>query len=249
MNWLRSAITFAKLFRVAAAVIGVSQAMCRQLISLGAPAGKVHYNPYGIDCQRFDGANPGEAPPVFLAVGRFVEKKAPQQTIKAFARVAESIPAARLKMIGDGPMFKQCRDLAISLQIADRIEFLGTLDNERVMQEMRGARCFVQHSVMAEDGDSEGTPLAILEAGASGLPVVSTNHAGIPDVVIPDETGFLVPESDVESMADYMLQITSQPQLAGELGARAQQRIRQEFTIEKSIDGLWKIIQQAANTQ
>jgi colanic acid/amylovoran biosynthesis glycosyltransferase len=231
------------MFHNAAALIAVSQAMVKKLVSLGAPATKVHYNPYGIDCLQFGGVAPAEAPPVFVAVGRFVEKKGPQLTLSAFAEVHRANPDARLRMVGGGPLLDECRELAVKLGIADVVRFLGVQKPAVIQEEMRSARCFVQHSVEAANGDCEGTPVSILEAGASGLPVVATRHAGIPDAVIEGETGFLVAEHDVAGMANQMLQIAQSPQLAAEMGNRARQRIAQHFSQERSLGRLWSIIE------
>ena len=107
---------------------------------------------------------------------------------------------------------------------------------------MESARAFVQHSVEAPSGDAEGTPVAVLEAGASGLPVVATRHAGIPDVVIEGKTGLLVEEHDVAGMADAMLRLIDDPPLAANLGAAARDHVRAHFSMERSIDRLWRII-------
>jgi len=236
------AMSYRKMFNQAMAIIAVSRAMERKLITLGAPPEKVHYNPYGINCREFGGANPENAPPVFLAVGRFVEKKAPQITLKAFANVHRAFPTARLRMVGDGPLLDECRELAKRLQIENAAVFLGAQSHAIVQEEMRGARCFVQHSMEASNGDCEGTPLGILEAGASGLPVVSTRHAGIADVVIENETGLLVDEQDVKGMTENMVRLAQDPELAGRLGRAARQRIANSFSEERSLGGLLKII-------
>lgn len=235
--------TYPLLFQEAAAIIAVSRAMQKKLLSLGAPPEKVHYNPCGVDCQAFGGADPAKAPPVFLAVGRFVEKKAPYLTLLAFAEVYRACPSVRLRMIGDGPLLSVCQDLAKALQINHVVTFLGAQPHTVVQEEMRSARAFIQHSVEAASGDSEGTPVGILEAGASGLPVVSTRHAGIPDVVIEGKTGFLVNERDIQGMATYMLQLAQEPTLARELGQTARKHIETHFTMEQSIGRLWSIIE------
>lgn len=237
------------MFAQAVAIIAVSRSMQRQLISLGAPAGKVHYNPYGIDCNAFGGARPEKAPPVFITVGRFVEKKAPDLTLKAFSQVHREFPHAELRMVGDGPLFEQCKALAASLGIANAVTFLGARPHEVVQAEMRNARCFIQHSVEAASGDCEGTPLGILEAGASGLPVVATRHAGIPDVVIEGETGFLVNERDVDGMAVHMLRLLEEPMLAAGMGQAARTHISTNFSEQQSLDKLWTIIESARNGQ
>jgi len=234
--------TYPVMLREAAAVIAVSRSMQRKLVSIGGPAEKVHYNPCGIDCHQFSGSDPANAPPTFLAVGRFVDKKAPHLTIRAFAEVYRGYPEARLRMIGEGPLRKECEDLARELGISQASTFLSAQPHSVVQAEMREARCFVQHSVEAPSGDCEGTPVGILEAGASGLPVISTRHAGIPDVVIDGQTGLLVDERDVDGMAERMLQLARDPGLAAALGRGARQRIKAHFSLEESLGRLWEVI-------
>ena len=236
---------YCRLFQEAAAIVAVSQAMRRKLISLGAAPEKVRYCPYGVDCEQFGGATPSDRLPVFLAVGRFVEKKAPNLTLLAFAEVYRSRPEARLRMIGEGPLLGPCRNIAESLRLNDAVTFLGAQPHQMVEHEMRSARAFVQHSLEASDGDCEGTPVAILEAGASGLPAVATWHAGIPDVVIDEETGLLVDERDVAGMAMRMRRLLDEPDLATRLGRAARTRIERHFSMEESIGRLWNIIEAA----
>ena len=235
--------TYPLLFQRASAIVVVSRAMEQKLTALGASAGKLRYNPYGVDCGEFAGADPAHAPATFLAVGRLTPKKAPHLTLEAFAKVRRLIPTALLRMIGDGPLTTECRRVAQALGIEKSVTFLGAQPPSVVRAELRGARCFVQHSVEAASGDSEGTPVAILEAGATGLPIVATRHAGIPDVVIDGETGFLVDEHDVDGMAQRMLRLAEDPVLAGRLGRAARVRIEGCFSMERSIGELWKIIQ------
>jgi glycosyltransferase involved in cell wall biosynthesis len=110
---------------------------------------------------------------------------------------------------------------------------------------MAGARAFVQHSVRTTYGDSEGTPVAVLEASATGLPVVSTKHAGIQDAILHRCTGFLVAEQDVNSMADYMLRLASDSRLAAAMGSAGRQFVLENYSAEKSIGQLYGILQKA----
>jgi colanic acid/amylovoran biosynthesis glycosyltransferase len=241
--------TYAGMFEQADAIIAVSHAMREKLVSLGAPRQKIHYNPCGVDCEKFGGADPDNAPPVFIAVGSFREKKAPHLTIKAFALVHQAYPSTRLRMIGDGALLDECRQLASDLGVTEAITFLGVQNHLVVEAEMRKARCFVQHSVVAASGDSEGTPVAVLEAGATGLPVVSTKHGGIPDVVIEGETGFLVDEHDVSGMAERMLRLAQDPALAGRMGRKAREHIAANFSMDQSLGRLWTIIDTCIKAQ
>ena len=128
-------------------------------------------------------------------------------------------------MIGGGPLFERCVELADDLGVSGSVEFPGFLPHEELAAVQRSARAFVQHSMEAPSGDSEGMPVAILEAAASGLPVVATRHAGIPDAVIDGVTGFLVDEGDVAAMSARMIQLAIDPALAAEFGVRARSHI------------------------
>jgi glycosyltransferase involved in cell wall biosynthesis len=230
------------LFDESDALVVVSRSMENALLTLGAPAEKTHYVPNGVDPKSFAGGAPEQAAPIFLAVGRFVEKKAPQLTIAAFAAVWRQHPQVRLRMIGDGSLRGACEDLAHGLGVGSAVAFLGTQPPDTVAEEMRRARAFVQHSLVASDGNSEGMPCSILEASASGLPVVSTRHAGIPEVVVEGETGFLVDERDVEGMARHMERLVIDPALAAELGRAGRRRVETQFSMDSSISGLWDVI-------
>lgn len=234
--------SYATLWEKAEAIIAVSHEMCERLISMGADQRKIFYNPYGVDCAKFSGANPRSSSPTLLHVGRFVEKKAPHLTLRAFALAQKVYPHAHLRMIGDGPLLKECRKLAHELGIAHAVAFLGYQPPAIVQAEMRRARAFVQHSVRARSGDSEGTPVAILEASASGLPTISTRHAGIPEIVVEGQTGYLVDEGDVNMMAAHMVRLLEDPDLAQTLGQAARRRALEHFPIERSIERLRGII-------
>lgn len=236
---------YPELFRIAAAIVAVSRDMHGQLIRLGAAEDRLHLNPYGVDVAQFAGANPADAPPSFLGVGRFVDKKGPVFTLLAFQQLLRLESQARLVMIGEGPLLDVSRQLARLMGIAHAVDFRGAQPHEVVAMEMRNARAFVQHSLRPSDGDSEGTPVAVLEASASGLPVISTRHAGIPDVVVDGVTGILVDEGDVDGMTEAMLQLAMNPQLAADMGLAGRKRIAEHFTMEQSIANLWKILESA----
>lgn len=233
---------YPELFEISAAIVAVSRDMQAQLIKLGAPADKVHYNSCGVEPSVFKGADPLHSQPTFVAVGRFVNKKAPHLTLLAFKATLENCPEARLVMIGDGPLWEACRQMTTSLGLSDYVDLQGVRSQAEVATAMQQARAFVQHSITTHDGDSEGTPVAVLEAGASGLPVVSTRHAGIKDAVIHEKTGFLVAEGDIARMAEHMTLLAKDPQLATDLGKAGREWISSEYSMEKSINKLWSII-------
>jgi glycosyltransferase involved in cell wall biosynthesis len=236
---------YPELFKNSDALIVVSHDMYRQLIKLGAPSEKIIINPCGVEVTQFYGADPANADPVFISVGRFMDKKAPHLTLTAFNQVLRTHPEARLIMIGDGPLQESCKQLAQALAITGAVEFRGACSHEQVAEEMRMARAFVQHSIKTSYGDSEGTPVAVIEACAAGLPVVATRHAGIMDVIIHGETGLLVEEGDVQGMAQAMSQLVAYPSLADRFGKSGRERVIEEYSMAKSIKGLHTIIETA----
>jgi len=233
---------YRQMFGQASAIVVVSSKMNKQLIELGAPPEKIYYNVYGVETDRFKATDPGKNPPRFLAVGRFVDKKAPYLTILAFKELLNHFSSARLVMVGDGPLLETCTQISKALNIRNSIEFTGPLKHDKVAMLMQKSRAFVQHSVTSGSGDSEGTPVSLLEACASGLPIISTRHAGIKDIIIENEFGFLVDESDIQQMAKHMITLAQQPELALSLGKNARNHILKHLTMEKSINNLWKII-------
>jgi colanic acid/amylovoran biosynthesis glycosyltransferase len=235
---------YLKMFEYSSAIIGVSIQMRDKLISIGAPKEKVHYTAYGPNDKFFENT-PNYSSKTFLSVGRFIDKKAPHLTILAFKKCLEKHPDAKLKMIGGGPFFRICEELTNHFRLNSTIEFLGVQDSDFVKAEMQNAFCFIQHSRIAENGDMEGTPVAIIEAQAAALPVISTYHAGIPDIVVHGETGYLIEEGEVDKMADYMISLASDLTLAQEMGAKARKRIQENFTMKNHIETLDKIIASA----
>jgi colanic acid/amylovoran biosynthesis glycosyltransferase len=238
---------YRKLFATADAIVAVSRHMENQLIKLGAPKENVHYNPCGMDATIFHGSDPAKAPPTFLTTGRFVDKKGPNLTLLAFAKAFAQVPQAKLIMVGDGPLLDTCMSLAQALGVAQSVDFCGPQSHDKVAQLMREARAFVQHSRVPASGDSEGTPVAISEAGGSGLPVIATRHGGIPDVIQDGITGFLVNENDVETMAERMIGLAQNPQLAAQMGRAARERILSNFTLDHTIKKLSQIIESAVS--
>jgi colanic acid/amylovoran biosynthesis glycosyltransferase len=235
------------MFKYSSALISVSLRMCEQLKLLGAPESKIFYVPYGIDLKVFEQTNPALIPPIFLAVGRFVDKKAPYLTVLAFGEALQKCPNIRLIMAGDGPLLESSKQLARSIGISDAIEFLGVVEHTRVAELMKRSRVFVQHSITPSHGDSEGTPVALLEAAASGLPVISTDHAGIPEAVLNGRTGLLVREGDISGMACHMTTLAQDPLRAQELGNRAREHVSHNYASERCIFRLSAILQWVAS--
>lgn len=235
---------YQEVFDYASFLIVVSQDMKNQLLHLGAPEHKLVLNPCGPN-DAFFGVSPTFETKNFVAVGRFVEKKAPHLVISAFEKVCKKIPDVKLLMAGDGPLLVECQELTKSLNIEKSVVFLGRTTPKEVVDLFSNAYCFVQHSVVASNGDSEGTPVAILEAGAAGLPIVATRHAGIQDVILHEETGFLIDEHNVDGMAEAMLKLAKDKSMAQKMGVQGKTRMQKHYTMKHHIDLLNNLIQQA----
>jgi glycosyltransferase involved in cell wall biosynthesis len=231
---------YRRLMSITAGVIVKSRPMAETLLELGASAKLLLVSPSGANTDLFYGGAPAEAFPVLLAVGRFVAKKGPLHTIRSFSKVCQRLgdrePMMALWMVGDGPLLKPAQSLVIELGLQERVRFFGVRSQPEVAELMRQVRGFVQHSLVAPDGDSEGNPVAVMEAQLSGLPVVATRHAGIPDVVLEGESGFLVDEGDEVAMAEAMAKLVLDPALAERFGDCGRCRIQGSFTIEHHLN-------------
>jgi glycosyltransferase involved in cell wall biosynthesis len=236
------AASYVKMFAYAKAIIAVSAVMVEQLKQLGCPEHKIILIHYGVN-ELFFKATPAYDTDVFCAIGRFIEKKGPLLTIQSYAKVVGEFPGSRLYMAGDGYLMNDCKQLVRDLGLERNVFFPGVLKHFMVPAFMQKSIAFVQHSIVADSGDSEGTPVAIIEASAAALPVIATRHAGIPDVVLDGITGLLVPEKDIDKMADAMRFILRNKALARSMGEAGRERIKSNFTMERYIS----ILREALN--
>lgn len=232
---------YKELFDYAKNIFVVSNHMKSKLKQLGCLESKIVYTPIGPE-DTFFKITPNFKKQQLLAVGRFVEKKAPEITIKAFYKVLKKHPNAILVMAGVGPLLNKCKKLILELDISQSVKFLGNINRKEYLELLESSYMFVQHSIIASTGDSEGTPVAILEASASGLPIVSTHHAGIPDVVINDKTGFLVPEKDVNLMSEKIVVLLNDSEKAKCFGEAGKSYVFENFSLKKHLDTITEII-------
>ncbi len=235
---------YIELFKYASNVVSVSKKMSADLIALGCPEEKIVWTSCGPNSDFFN-VRPAFNSKHFIAIGRFVDKKAPHLTIKAFSKVAKQYPEARLFFGGKGKLLNACKDLVQNLEIGEQVSFLGKLSRPQIMELFSASLAFVQHSVTAENGDSEGTPVAVMEASAASLPVIATQHAGIPDVIEHGITGFLVEEKDIDGMANYMIELCEDAEKAKIMGLEGSKNIGSNFTIEKHLNCLTGLINSA----
>lgn len=164
-----------------------------------------------------------------LGVGRFVAKKGFHYLIEAAAILKHRKVDFELRLVGNGPLDDELRTLANRLHVSDCVKFLGQKSTHEVRAEMTEADIVVVPSVTTNTGDMEGLPVVIMEAMATGTAVVASDHAGIPEIVIPGQTGFLTPERDAESIADAVCELIKNPPV--EMLTRARLLIEDNFNI------------------
>lgn len=221
-----------------AKMIAVSREMREELIRMGAEPDKVAFISCGVNMEKFTATNPAANGPVLVNIGRFAPKKAPDLLIRAFRIVKDAVPDAKLVMIGEGEMFEAAKALAASLGLEGDINFTGVLPPEKILEQLHRARMYVQHSLRAPSGDSEGTPVSVLEASACALPVVSTRHAGIKDAVVDGKTGLLVDEGDYKAMAEKIIELLKDPAACQRMGEAARQWMATSYEFKGQMNKL-----------
>ncbi len=238
---------YLEMFSYASSIVGVSKMMVKMLRDLGAPSEKLVYAPCSPSPSFYSVEHHPVQPFEFLFVGRFVDKKAPYYLVLAFKKLIDEGLPARLNLAGEGPLLNTTRNLVKALGLQDQVSFLGAVGHETVLDLMGRASCYLQHSIRAESGDMEGTPVAVMEAAASGLPVIATRHAGIPDVILDGATGLLVDEHDVEAMSDHMISLVRKPEEARRLGSLSRSHMEAEMNLDESASILNELIRKAVN--
>jgi glycosyltransferase involved in cell wall biosynthesis len=162
---------------------------------------------YGVDLRQFSKQQYSRRnhPKIFLQISSFFEKKGHEYTIKAFHLFTQNNPGqAILKIGGDGPSRPILEQLVHDLRLDSVVEFIGWVSRQEAINYMDQSDVFVHHSVTTSSGDQEGLPNAIIEAMAMELPILSTYHSGIPELVEDGINGFLVQEKDTETYAQKM---------------------------------------------
>jgi colanic acid/amylovoran biosynthesis glycosyltransferase len=224
-------------------VITMSEFSKNRLAALGLERDRIHVVPYGIDVPPNAARRLPGAEVKCLAVGRMVAKKAPILTLDAFRRAALECPELVLDYVGDGELLPAARQFVQAFGLQRRVRLHGGRSQEEVQRFMRDADIFLQHSVTDPDsGDEEGLPVAILEAMACGLPVVSTRTAGIPEAVTDGENGFLVEAGDSAEMGARLATLAKDVELRLEIGAAAWRRADRDYRWERERDDLLRIL-------
>jgi colanic acid/amylovoran biosynthesis glycosyltransferase len=231
----RGVRVYEPLFAIADAVTSLSEYMDARLRSLGCPPGLLRRVPLSVDPTALSALEAPRARPVgevrLLTVARLTEKKGLEYALRALAILMTEHSGLRYDIIGDGALRPQLEALADALGVRDRVRFLGPRTESEVALAMHEADVFLLPSVTAATGDEEGTPTVLLEAAAARLPVITTHHAGIPEIVRQDENGILVPERDPEAIADALRSLIRAPERWPALGDAGHRLVQESHTV------------------
>jgi colanic acid/amylovoran biosynthesis glycosyltransferase len=232
------------LFREGHLFLPVSQSLMECLIEAGCDRSKAVVLHSGIDCARFQYNErrhlKGEAMNI-LTIGRLTEKKGITYAIQAVAQVIASGRNLSYVIAGEGPLRAELQRLVDELSLSEHVHLLGWRTHDQVVDLIEAAHVLLAPSVTAADGDEEGIPNSVKEAMATGMPVVSTSHGGIPELVEDGVSGYLVPERDVEAIADRLRHLIDHPQTWAAMGKAARTRVLAEFDTEKLNDELERL--------
>src|SRR5690349_18213985 len=192
--------------------------------------GKLHCLYHGLELEDYQPQpNVSAEIPKITAVGQLKEKKGFSYLLKACQILKENGYAFRCQIIGEGPLRPALEQKIHDFSLEKHVTLSGAIPHDTVINELKSSSMFVLPCVTGSDGDRDGIPNAILEAMAMQLPIVSTIHSGIPEVVTDGENGLLVPPADANALAQAMAKLLDNSMLGHQMGERGRQRVSENF--------------------
>lgn len=234
------------LFSCADLMLPISKHWQQKLIKLGCEPSKIIVHHMGIDCNKFIPApkSPVEKKPLIISVARLVEKKGLTDGIDAIAKLLPTHNQLEYWIIGDGVLRSQLTRQIEELAVSAKIKLLGWREQAELRQIISQADILLAPSVTGKNGDSEGIPVSLMEAMAQSIPVVSTDHSGISELVENDVSGYLVPEKDVKALSTKLSLLLASPELRQQMGKAGRERVLKDYNIEQLCDRLVLIYQE-----
>lgn len=205
-------------------------------------ADRIHRLYNGLNLAEFGRATFSSDPPLIVAIGRLIAKKGFADLIRACALLVERGRSFRCEIFGEGPLENQLRAQIEELGLQERIQLPGPKPQHELRARLGAASVFVLPSVPEIDGGMDNLPTVIMEAMATGLPVVSTTIGGIPEMVVENETGFLVQPDDAVALAGAIEKVTNDRSLGEKLGQAGYERAQKLFSIEKNVRELCALL-------
>lgn len=237
---------YAELFKKADYFLTNCEFFKKRLISLGCHKDRIEVLYSGIDVERFafrERVYPKDGSVKIGMIGRLVEKKGTEYVIKALAGLIKKGHRVELIIIGDGPLQKSLSDLCHNLGIDGHVYFVGSKNQAQIIEILSGVHLFAAPSIRAENGDEDAPVNVLKEAMAMGLPVVSTWHGGIPELVEDGVSGFLTPEKDVPALEQKLEWLIGHPEKWGDMGRAGRLRVEKIFdmkSVNKQLESVYQ---------
>jgi colanic acid/amylovoran biosynthesis glycosyltransferase len=231
-HWSRAG--YEQLFDEGECFTALSVHMRDSLVALGCPADRTIIHRLGVDTDRFRiKSRPENSRLELISVARLIPKKGIEYALRAVAELARRKVDFRYTIVGGGPLRERLQKLAHELKLGDAVIFAGPQPQSAIVEMMRRSDVLLAPSVTAVDGDAEGTPVVILEAQSCEIPVVSTLHAGIPEIVDDGRSGLLVSERDFSAMAARLDELSQSSALRREMGQTGRSIVTEKHDISK----------------
>jgi glycosyltransferase involved in cell wall biosynthesis len=226
-------------------ILVLSEQMKMAAKNLGCPLEKLSVVHLSRDLNQFPFQAPERPTEKVLFVGRLVPKKAPLDAVRAIERANAQGAELQLQLVGDGPLREEVEDYVHENELSGTVSVRGRIPSSKIGNCMQEADIFLLPSKTAPSGDQEGTPTVLVEAQATGLPCVSTRHAGIPEMIPEVHHDLLAPEGDIEALARNLARVASWPtEKLCQIAERGQQKVEQEFCISEESRKIKKIYEE-----
>jgi len=241
-----------KVFTLAKLLVVRSHSLKAKLVGAGCDEAKIRIQRAGVPLKDIPFRQrevPADGAWRCVQAGRLIEKKGLGTSLRAFAEFSKTYPKSTLTLAGDGELRADLWSLAQKLGVAERVKFTGFLGQSELRALYAGAHVFMHPSQIGKDGNQEGVPNSMLEAMASGLPILATTHGGIPEAVVHGESGLLVAERDHAALAAEMLALAGDPARFTTMSKVAAEHVARTFEIGASAAVLEGIYDEAVGRE
>lgn len=224
------------LFREGDLFLAISETMRHRLVELDCDEKKILEHQLGVDLDRFSPSSQqwsNNGPVRIATIARLVPKKGIEYGIRAIAQLLTDGYNVTYTIVGDGPLRYGMQQLIQELEVSNAVKLIGWQEQQAIIGILNSSDILLAPSVTGADGDEEGTPVVLMEALALELPVVSTRHSGIPEVVADSISGCLVPERDVEAMAKALAYLIEHPEVRSKMGRAGRATIEATYSVDR----------------
>ena len=234
------------LFKQGDCFLPISDYWQQKLIDLGCDRSKITVHRMGIDCHQFVPTKRHFCSDrlKLTSIARLVEKKGIEYGIRAVAHLKKNHPKLEYRIVGDGELRADLENLIHELDVEDVVKLLGWQQRQEVIEILKNTDLLLTPSVTSKDGDCEGIPVVIMESMAMKIPVISTWHSGIPELIEDNISGFLVPERDSNALADSINYLLENQELLFEIRENSRLQVEKKYNVTQQNFKLLEIYQQ-----